>query len=60
MGEGLAQTMVYGSGEGNTITHHYAGDKAGQCKRIPKIKMASKKRDKLKGKMQTTELRGRS
>lgn len=24
---GLASTMVYGSGEGNTVKHYYAGSK---------------------------------
>lgn len=25
MEHGLAKQMVYGNGEGNTVTHHYAG-----------------------------------
>jgi hypothetical protein len=43
MGEGLAATMVYGNGEGNTVTHAYGG--AGST---PK-RQGAKKKKKLAG-----------
>ena len=43
-GEGLASRMTYGSGEGNTIKHFYAGAPKGKTKEA-KSKMNKKKKD---------------
>lgn len=31
---GLASTMVYGSGEGNTVKHYYAGSKKDKKRKV--------------------------
>ena len=41
---GLAETMTYGNGEGNTVTHYYAGDQSKIRKKDKK--MACKKGSK--------------
>lgn len=41
---GLAHTMVYGDGSGNTVTHHYAGNIDKSKKRGNKMACKTKKK----------------